>query len=315
MKKRIFAILLSALLVANLGACNSAPGNEIDRTPKDTIPQKSTAEEPEETETETPPTTWEGTISCNGVYRNSKVQYAINQNKQLILYIEDWNENHIVTSLSDEDIKAWGSTVRAIVVNHERSFLLLKRRDIPTDKITMLSFEKRSSSETATSLDVGKAICRISGNFINENIGYLFAFKEEAGIHASGDLKLSSLFITEDGGNTWSPIRVQSVPSISLSEIVIFSKMISEDVGIISGRYWADDYSFCKRTLLTTDGGLNWVNITKLPKIDNLSCAEVTDFIQIDDAYILTIRHITSETNYSYAKYKSSDLNTWMYID
>ena len=315
MKKRIFAILLSALLVANVSACNYAPENEIDGTLEDTTFSESTVEEPEETDAETPPTTWEGTIDCNGVYRDSTVMYTINQNNALTIHIKDWNEDHIVTSLSDEDIKAFGGTTKAIVLNNDYAFLFLKREDISTSKITVLKFEKNGQCETVTSLAVDNAVYKIGGNFISKNVGYLFAFKEEAGIYARGDSKLSSLFITEDGGNTWNTINVQSVPSISLSEDVIFSKMISENVGMISGRYWADDYSFCKRTLLTTDGGLNWVNITRLPQIDALSGTEVTDFIQVDDAYILTIRYETSEGNYDYAKYKLLELNTWVRIN
>ena len=66
---------------------------------------------------------------------------------------------------------------------------------------------------------------KIIGNFIDENVGYLFAFKEGAGIHAKGDSKLSKFFKTEDGGNTWNAINVQNAPSISLSNDIIFSKM------------------------------------------------------------------------------------------
>ena len=156
---------------------------------------------------------------------------------------------------------------------------------------------------------------QFGGNFISTNVGYLFAFKEEAGIHAKGDSKLSSLFITEDGGNTWNSISVQSAPSISLSTDIIFSKMISENVGIISGRYWADDYDFCERTLLTTNGGKNWECISTLPKINILSSPEVIDFTKYEGSYVLTVRHITLENGYEYAKYQSSDLNTWMHMD
>ena len=85
-----------------------------------------------------------------------------------------------------------------------------------------------TDNKNRTAADVRHIFDKFGGNFISKNVGYLFAFKEEAGIHARGDSKLSSLFITEDGGNTWNSISVQSAPSISLSEDIIFSKMNSD---------------------------------------------------------------------------------------
>jgi hypothetical protein len=319
MKKRIFAMLLSALLVANISACNYVPENELttdmgsdelNLNVEDIDQMKEAASQNANTESET----WYS-IACDGVYRNSNVQYTVNKNGDLCVYIGDWNKKHLVTSLSDDDIEAFGNTAKSVVLNNDYAFLFLKRYDISTSKITVLRFDKTGKSETVTSLTVGDAVYKFGGNFISKNVGYLFAFKEEAGIHAKGDSKLSSLFITEDGGNTWNSISVQSAPSISLSTDIIFSKMISENVGIISGRYWANDYDFCERTLLTTNGGRNWECISTLPKINILSSPEVTDFTKQEESYILTVRHITSENGYEYAKYKSSDLNVWMHID
>ena len=207
------------------------------------------------------------------------------------------------------------STDTAIAVNNERAFLLLKRYYEPINKVTVVSFEKGSQGETVIDLDVDEAVYKISGNFINEQIGYLFAFREEIGVHARGGSKLSNLYKTEDGGKTWDPINVQAVPSISLQEHIIFAKMVSEDVGIISGGYGPSDCDFCERTLLTTDGGVHWGNITALSQIDSAFLgAEITDFTPIDGSYILTIRDRASSSDYIYAKYQSSDLNTWIRI-
>ena len=316
MKKRIFAMLLSALLVMNISSCSYMSKDRFESTIDAEPTGSGTTNALDDTDnavedTNTESETWYS-IACDGVYRNSNFKYTVNKNRELWVYIGEWDKKHLVMSLSDDDIKVFGNPAKSVVLNNDYAFLFLKREDISTSKITVLKFEKNGQCETVTSLAVDNAVYKIGGNFISKNVGYLFAFKQEAGIHAKGDSKLSSLFITEDGGNTWNSISVQSAPSISLSEDIIFSKMTSENVGMISGRYCADDYSFCKRTLLTTDGGLNWVNITRLPQIDALCCTEVTDFIQVDDAYILTIRHKTSEPDYSYAKYKSSDLITWI---
>ena len=96
----------------------------------------------------------------------------------------------------------------------------------------------------------------------------------------------------------------------------MYAKMISEDVGLISGNYAAADYNFCQRTLLTTDGGHNWVNVADLPQINDLQWAIVTDFTQVDDAYVLTVRYTASEATdeYGYAEYKLIDRSTWVRI-
>lgn len=130
----------------------------------------------------------------------------------------------------------------------------------------------------------------------------MVAFKEVSGEHATGGSKLSNLFKTEDGGKTWDSIDVQNVSSISLRNHIYFAKMISEDAGLISGGIGPADYDFCERTLLTTDGGLNWVsvNIPELPQDDDLHWAVVNDFSPVDSSYILTIRCEILEADYVY---------------
>ncbi|MBR2020335.1 MAG: hypothetical protein IKA05_08055 [Clostridia bacterium] len=239
--------------------------------------------------------------------------YTFHQNGEFSIYIADWNEDHLVTSLSDKEINAVKYSTTAVSANNECAFLILKQFYEP--KITVLGFEKGSQSETVVNLDVDEFIYRVSGGFINENVGYLFAFKEVSEGPAGGS-KLSNFFKTEDGGKTWDSINVQNVPSISLRNQIEFAKMVSEDVGLISGGSGPADYDFCERTLLTTDGGLNWVhvNIPELPQEDDLQWAKVADFTQVDGSYILTIRYGTPEGTHVDAKYKLIDLNTWVRI-
>ena len=82
-------------------------------------------------------------------------------------------------------------------------------------------------------------------------------------------------------------------------------------------------YDFCERTLLTTDGGLNWFNVADLPEINDLEYAVITDFTKVDDSYVLTVRYTAVEANlesdsaneYGYATYQLIDLNTWIRIN
>ena len=319
MKKRILAMLLSALMVANISACNYVPENEIDGTFENIDTTESNFEETDEKATESeknadikPPRKSPDFI--NGVWDNSNATYTFNQNGEFSVYIADWDESHLFTSFADVDIAAAKYRTAAIGVNNEYAFLILEQFYKP--KITVVSFERGSQNETVVEFDVDETMYEegyvFSGNFINENTGYIFVFKEVPE-GARGSSKLSNFFKTKDGGRTWASINVQNVPSIGLRNHIRFAKMISEDVGLISGGIGPADYDFCERTLLTTDGGLNWVhiNIPELPQEDDLQWAEVADFSLVDGSYILTIRHGTAEGTDVDAKYKLLDLNTW----
>ena len=321
MKKEIATLLLaSTLLAAPLTACQKAPagGDDIDNTTNTTNTTTiETEEKPEIKPARKAPT------FHNGVWGNSNVTYTFNQNGDLSVHIADWDEDHLVTSLSDQDINSSKYSATAIGVNNERAFLVLKQFYEP--KITVVSFERGSQSETVVELDVDETMYEVegyilSGTFISEKVGYLFVFTEVVGGHSRGSAKLSHFFKTEDGGNTWNSISVQNFPLLDLREHIIFAKMINENVGLISGDIFATDYNFCERTLLTTDGGLTWlhVSIPELPQDDNLPWAKVTNFTQIGESYILTIRYTKSEENftctYDYAEYESVDLNTWTRI-
>ena len=316
MKIRIFAMLLSALMIANISACHVVPKYKIEgNTDTDELNFEETDAKTTESEKNAdikPPQ--KSPDFFNGVWSNSNATYTFNQNGEFSVYIADWDESHLFTFLADEDVAAAKYLAAAISVNNERAFLLLNR--YYENKITVVSFEKGSQSETVVNLDVDEDVYEISGNFINENTGYIFVFTEEVGGHSRGSSKLSHFFKTEDGGNTWNAIDVQYVPLLDLRNDINFAKMISEDVGLISGYIGPADYDFCERTLLTTDGGLNWinVNIPELPENDDLHWALVTDFTQVDKSYILTIRYETPEGNYDYAKYQLLDTDSWIRI-
>ena len=319
MKKRILEILLIASLIVNIGSCNFDSKGDIDDPFENIDNTKSKFDEIDEkiTESETSTKTKPPRKSpdfYNGVRGNSNVTYTFNQNSEFVLHVADWDEDHLVTSLSNKDINAIKYYATSVCVNNEQAFLFLTQPYEP--KITVISFEKGSQSERVVNLDVDEFIYEVNGGFINENVGYLFAFKEVSEGHATGGSKLSNLFKTEDGGKTWDSINVQNVPSISLRNDINFAKMISEDVGLISGGLGPADYDFCERTLLTTDGGLNWVivSIPELPQDDDLHWAVVSDFTPVDASYILTIRCGISEADYAFAKYKLIDQTTWVRI-
>ena len=304
MKKRMLTMLLSALLVANISACNYAPKNEIDGTIENTTFPESTAEEPEETDTETPSTTWEGTIACNGAYRTSNVKFAINQNKQLILYIEDWDESFVVPN---EDMYFVGETVysSSVVLGESQGALIFGDFSLPAKPIKVIRFTKGNPHATIENLtfQINETYAFKYCNFINERTGFLFLF--------GADIELSKLLKTTDGGQTWTECPIQSTCSFYWKESIICAKMLDENVGLIAGGYYSDE-NFSRRTYITADGGLTWsgIHIPYPQKLNGLGCEEACDILYEDGKYILICK-FRKDGSDIWVKYASADLKTW----
>lgn len=323
MKKRIIAFLVSVLICANISGCNVDPQNDADDLIENNNITESNSDDDKKTEDNKTNTDVKPPRKApnfyNGVYTYSDVTYTFSQNGEFSAYISAWDEDHCFTSLSSDDISAVKYLNTAAAVNNECAFLVL--RQFGEQKITVVGFERGSQSETVAELDVDETMYEVegyvlSGAFISENVGYLFVFTEVIGGHSRGSSKLSHFLKTEDGGKTWQLINVQNAPLLDLRNNIMYAKMISEDVGLISGDIFAADYDFCERTLLTIDGGENWVcvDIPELPQEDDLNWAKVSDFALIDGSYILTIQYEAPEGTDDYAKYKLVDQNTWVRI-
>ena len=319
MKKKILAMLLSALLAANISACNDAPENEIEGTFENIDTTESTFEETDEktteseTNAETEPT-WEGTIACNGVFRNSKVKYAINQDKELILYIEDWDETFVVPN---DDMFFVGETLSAssFVVGEDRGALIFGDFSRPPKPIKVIQFTKGNPQVTIENLtyQTNELYSFKYCNFIDEYIGYLFLF-------SGSDNELSTLLKTTDGGKTWIEQPVETSLSIHRKEDIICAKMLNENVGLIAGFHYSDE-NFSRRTYITADGGLTWSGVDiQYPQFEpGLGGEEACDILYEDGTYILVcrFRSYTAGTFSSYVwfKYASTDLKTWTLIE
>lgn len=155
-------------------------------------------------------------------------------------------------------------------------------------------------------------------NFIGQNTGYFFQFDI-----IGNQNRLVHLLKTQDGGKTWVAQNVQNAPAMGFREYIIYSKMINENVGLVSGRYWADA-NFSDHTYITIDGGKNWTKVV-LPKdspyvysedsSDTVTYleGEAYDLTYENGVYFLHIRAYTSEEVYSI--YSSTDLVKWTYVD
>lgn len=309
MKKRILAALVSALILANITACNVAPEQE-----KETSVQ-TTAESFTDPSAEGDPVFQaEGTIPCNGVYRTSKVQFDINQKKELILYIEDWDESFVVPN---EDMYFIAETVfsSSVVLGEDRGALVFRDFSPQPKPIKVIQFTKGNPQVTIKNLTfpATESYSFKYCNFIDEKTGYLFLFDGN-----NSHIQLTKLLKTVDGGQTWVEQSLNNIPAFYWKENIICAKMINEKVGLIAGSHYSDE-NFSRRTYVTADGGVTWSGIDILYPQNafelGLGCEEACDILYEDGAYILICRFRSygEDSSYSYlwVKYASTDLKTW----
>ena len=120
---------------------------------------------------------------------------------------------------------------------------------------------------------------------------------------------------TNDGGQSWQPITVANPPVLNCKEKILCAKMINSEIGLISGRHYADDNKTSDRIYITTDGGVNWEKV-ELPTDNRLfDAAEVYDFVYENREYYLCMRVKTDSGSYKYFEYSSTDLENWSFVD
>ena len=310
MKKRLLAVILSALMVVNICSCTYAPQNETKGALENITFTESTGGDPEEPGTETTPTTWEGTIACNGAYRTSKVKFDINQNKQLILYIEDWDESFVVPN---EDMYFVAETVysSSVVLGETQGALIFGDFSLPAKPIKVIRFTKGNPQVTIENLtfETGNPYAVKYCNFINEQTGYLFLFNE-----VNSHFEITKMLKTTNGGKTWIEQPVEVTPSIWWREEIICAKMVDENVGLIAGWYYSDE-NFSSRTYITADGGLTWsgIHIQYPQNLKGCGGEEACDILYEDGQYILICK-FRKDGSDIFVKYTSTDLKTWTEI-
>ena len=161
------------------------------------------------------------------------------------------------------------------------------------------SLDRHFNSETADSYT--------SFNFIDDQIGFFFYFLES-------ELKL--FMKTTDGGKNWYFQQVNGELSMcTWRERIICAKMVTKNVGLVSGKFHADN-DIRNRTYITSNGGLTWY----APDV-NYPCswrAEAYDMLYQNGEYILCFREkYISDGSYEYRYYRcvSKDLKTWTLIE
>ena len=218
-----------------------------------------------------------GKVVCKYEYSKS--------GSMVYLQIDAWNQTLVLPFTYEHIVEIKFASLTATIVGDKGFFVYQPDPNETTIKI--LSFTKGSDEITEQTITWDEAICQsdIFCNFINDEIGYIFVIEE--GGHsgfAHGYQKISKLYKTQDGGQTWNSLNCDNIPYISLREPLRLAKFVTEDIGIIAGHLFADDFDFHERTYITKDGGLSWSPVD-LSAFADLFAYQVLDIEAYDLQY------------------------------
>lgn len=324
MKRHAITLLLSTALLTNMSACTIVPDDtDGNKTPTDVNLSESIVGDTDEPVTDTVteenrPADDEsgylglsssGPFSCNGKSSSDEVRLLYDKENPTVcryFYIRTWEEYCV---LNQEPVIRSGQYCAAVYEN--KAWLVFFEEN---GMLTIHLFQKGSPHYTTVQKSVEPDYFEnIFCYFLNENVGYLFGIGERIGGYDSGYV-LDLLLKTEDGGQTWEQTAVQESPVVSWHEPVEFVKMLDEQVGILSGRCFADDFNFCERTFITTDAGVTWSSLPRIPEFDaGYSEVHLEDLRREAGRYVLTVRYGGNE--YRFFSFYSTDLKSWTKLE
>ncbi len=242
-------------------------------------------------------------------------KYEYREDGNVFLQIDAWNQS-IVLPFTYTDIN-W-EFARAATIVGDKGFFVYHPNALGKS-IKILSFTKGSDEITEQTITWDKPINenRIFCDFIDDENGYIFVIEEGGhSDYAYGYEKVSKLYKTQDGGNTWTSVNCDNAPYTDLKECMILAKFATENIGIIAGRHYASDYSFRERTYITKDGGLTWIPVD-LSNFFEFSPdrdwgIQAYDLQYINDTYYLYVQAVHSANKPCYL-FTSSDGIEWSF--
>ncbi|MBQ8214214.1 MAG: hypothetical protein IJZ80_09410 [Clostridia bacterium] len=314
MKKRLFAMLLSALLLANVSACVSAPNDEIESVTEEEK-EESTYEEPSEENEET-------TVVEEFQTTQTNVSYQPNIPTLSLRELREKLDCYITTKSGDYLKYLMEKDADRIRVTHEEY-------SSPVFHITAIQGD--TEYKTTITLSKGVRTPEIYSGFTSEQDGYIFIFHLEGyAVSPMDDIELACLLKTSDGGKTWSVTEYQDLRTSNNREYISAACFFTEQVGFFTARYYSSDH-FGPRTFWTLDGGKTWTRMSRLP-IPNVMAAfglkgadfatEIVNAEWIDGSCLLTVRICTghsykindSEYQTMYIQFSSTDLQSWTLV-
>lgn len=208
-------------------------------------------------------------IECNSSYSSyynnapAKVlcKYEYEDGGKVYLQIDAWDQT-ILLPFTYTDIKGLEFSPAATIYGDKGIFVYSP--DGRGTSIKILSFNKGSDEITEQTITWEQSIyeSQIFCDFMDDENGYIFVIEE--GGHsdfAYGYQKVSKLYKTQDGGKTWASIDCSNTPYTDLKNCLILAKFVTEEIGIIAGRFYYDNFDFNTRAFLTKDGGKTWTPI------------------------------------------------------
>lgn len=283
MLKRLAAVLLSILCLANMCAC----GNVAEKDNEN------------EYEKSMPP-------DIENAYLLDTPDVTLVYGKDTYyIYIKEWDEYRKVSWLPDSFVNNY---LASAFIKGDTADVAVHESGKHKTTITTYRFHKGTDTveEHSVELEIhmGETEYRLI-NLYDENKGY-FLYIPDGGM--SRDL---FRYETVDGGKSWYKAEALTLGRIT-HEYAVILKLVDKEVGILSYRYVSYE-DLCDRTYLTMDGGKSWSIIGNLPyPFDDTShvlYTEVHDFEKVNDEYILTVK--LSHDFFSYIYFKSNDLVNW----
>ena len=323
MKKRILAMLLSALLVANINACsqpaNNIPENKTEDSvesivEKTTETEESNNELPNQNETlrDVPEL---GQLKLFTSRNLTTASIWTDQKGEYYIYINEWDAYRHLRGLSSYHFLYFApygyASDNNIVVESETATIAIIDQDGKHDEPTLITYHFNKSNNLvelhAVPLNI-KANSEYDTYIVNmhdADHGYYFLTPR---IDGRQDWRINEfqgsdvdkfwgwpwfMFETTDGGKSWNQISTNTFFP-GASDCINILKFGSPQVGIISFRY-VEVEDLCDRTYLTLDGGLTWTQLSQLPYPFDLNkprtwYSEIIDFDQNDDRYYLTVK-------------------------
>jgi len=254
-----------------------------------------------------------------------KYEYS-KENSKVYLQIDAWNQTLVLPFTYQYILETKYASIAATIVGDKGFFVY--HPDYSKTSVKILSFTKGSDEITEQTIKREAAVNQegilsedIFCNFISDEIGYIFIVEEvNAPGFSRGAQKISNLYKTQDGGKTWISLNCDNIPYISLREPLRLAKFVTEDIGIIAGGLWADDFNFHERTYITKDGGLSWIPVDLSDFVDIFAYQvldiEAYDLQYISGTYYLYVEDIGAEgVNNPCYVFTSTDGVEWNYLE
>ena len=300
MKKRILAMLLSALLVMNISACNYESNDNVQAN--DNVQEETTTE--------------------NSGTKDSSTNDAQNNNASNKITLSEYQE------LVGCYVKTESSNNIQQLMSKDESKIKVEHKDYGSNLFYITTFQDGAEYTTSIYLSEGIRTPDIYCGFTSEQNGYVMIFHMEGyAVSPMDDIKLACVLRTADGGKTWDKTEYSDFRVSNSREHILAACFFTENVGFFTARQTNTDH-FGPRTYWTVNGGETWTSMPRLDIPNMLApfgiggdfSSEVSDVTVVAGVYFVTVKicHGYSCTvdgkHLIYIQYSSTDLENWTLI-